>query len=257
MAGKALSFLSTVFKSTFGLICQIASIVGLVVVFIDKHWAVYVALSFVCLSLASFIVAIALLFFRRTSTKYPEGFKRIASFCFYKTEDCVNITCTTKRIIQSKSLCLPEIEHRFKWTGKNLPTISAGKHKVVSRTTTTSSGDYDFDMARIRLCEPLLYDETGVVSVDAIVNDSDMVSKPFLGHIVKYPVGHLVFSILLGYKPDNFSDPAGLYRKKIGCETDPDFELVKEISFDSKHKRYYTELDNPDIGYMYKIEWKR
>lgn len=252
-----MSFLSMVFKSTFGVICQVASIVSLVVAFIDKNWAVYVALSFVCLSLVSFIVAVALLFFKRSSTKYPEGFKRVASFCFYRTEDGENITCTAKRIIQCKSLCLSEIEHKFKWTGRNMPDFSAGKHKVISKTTTTGSGDYDFDVTKIRLTCPLLYDETETINVEAVVNDADHVSKPFLCNIVKYPVGHLVFSVLLGYKPDGFSKPAVLYKKKIGCDTDPAFELVEEIPFDAKHKRYYVEKDDPDVGYLYKIEWER
>lgn len=257
MAEKALYFLSILFKSAFGILCQIASIVGLIVVFIKQSWAIYVALFFVCISLISFIVAFVYFVSKRFGEKYPEGFKRIASFCFYKTEDGTNITCTTKRIIQCKSLCLPEIEHKFKWTGRSVPNFSAGKHEVVSNTVTTGSGDYDFDVTKIRLACPLLYDETETINVKAVVNDADHVSKPFLGHIVKNPVGHLVFSILLGYKPDGFSKPAGLFRKKIGCDIDPAFELIEEIPFDVKHKRYYTEMDNPDVGYLYKIEWER
>ncbi|WP_405343609.1 hypothetical protein [Fibrobacter sp.] len=256
MATKAFSFLSVLFRSTLGVICQASSVIGLIVLFVDKPWAVYVALSFVCLSLILFVVAFLYLVSKRAENKYPEGFKRIASFCFYRTEDCENITCTTKRIIQSKSLCLSEIEHKFKWTGRRLPEVTAGKHKVVSKVTANNSGDYDFDVAKIKLAEPLLYDESSVICVKTVVNDSDQVSKPFLGTMVEHPVGHLVFSILLGYKPDSFTEPATLHRKKLKCDL-AEFEFVEEIPFDTKHKRYYAEYENPEIGYLYKIEWKR
>lgn len=256
MAKKAISFLSILFRSTLGIICQVSSVIGLIVVFIDKSWAVYVALSFICLSLISFIFAFVCLVSKRFETKYPEGFKRVASFCFYRTEDCKNITCTTKRIIQSKSLCLSEIDHQYKWTGIKLPEVTAGKHTVVSKVVANSTGDYDFSVAKVKLAEPLLYDESSVICIDTVVNDSDQVSKPFLGTKVEYPVGHLVFSILLGYKPDSFAEPATLQRKKLKCDL-AEFEFVEEIPFDAKHKRYYAEYENPEIGYLYKIEWIR
>lgn len=256
MVGRVFTFLSMVFGSVWGVICQAASVIGLVVVFTGRTWAIYVALFFICLSLISFIIAFVYFISKRFGTKYPEGFKRIASFCFYRTDDGVNITCTTKRIIQGKSLSLPEINHNFKWTGKTQPQISAGKHKVVANITTTGSGEYDFDIAKIRLSEPLLYDETAVINVASVVNDADGVSKPFLGTKVEYPTGHLVFNIFLGHKPSNFREPATLQRKKLKCDL-AEFETLAVIPFDSKHKMYYYEMDNPDIGYIYKIEWKK
>lgn len=246
-----------IFTSTFGIICQISSLVGLVATFIEKSWAIYVALSFICLAVLSFIVAFFVLLSKRFGEKYPEGFKRVASFCFYKTEDGINISCDTKRIIQSKSLCLSEIDHKFKWTGRNTPKFSAEPHHIVATTKTTGSGDYAFDVNKVKLDKPLLYNETGVICVNAIVEDKEKISGPFLSHRVDFPVELLVFSILLGDKSSKFCENAILSRKKIDSMISNDYELIKEISFEQKHKRYYVELKNPDVGYYYKIEWKR
>ena len=68
------------------------------------------------------------------------------------------------------------------------------------------------------------------------------------------PVGPIEFKVMLGHKKK--ANEAKLYRKKIGANVDNEYDLIKRIPFNEKFKMYDYTIE-PDVGFVYKLEWDR
>ena len=241
-----------IIEPSFIVLASLASIIGLVIIFIKTEWAVIVSLVFFCLVLLCFLIALLRVLNKFIERHSGEPYKKKSSFIKYETADGVNIIFETYRLIQSKTLVLTEFPYHFKWTGKHQPIVTS-KLQRVEQVISNSNNSYD--EAVLKFATPLLYNETGVVHFYTKLNDVEGISQPHVEVKVDAPIDIIHFRIVLKHKPNSYLENAILKRREIASQISSDFENIESLPFDGSTKCYEYHLLNPQIGYFYKIEW--
>lgn len=203
------------------------------------------------------IIGIRLLMAINTLTKYKYPSEFIANSSFYQlsTNDGIIIEYDTYRHIQCKRLISTEYPTHFKWSGSKNPEISSNL-QVLGETKFAGSS-IDADKALLIFKKPLSYNQTAVVHFKAICDDSDKKSASYLGTKVTQPIDIIHYRIILGYKPDNYNEPAILSRKSLKAQSWASYEQVATVQFNQKSKSYEHHLIYPELGYHYKLEWTK
>lgn len=192
--------------------------------------------------------------YTKQHTKDP--FIRTSTFIKYETEnDKSKITFETYRVIQCKSLIMTYFPYNFKWTGTKEPKITS-KLQIVGKNK-SSRGQEEYDSVQLEFKDPLRYNENAVVHFHAELDDVDGISEPYTECRVDEPISIIHFRIILKYKKSTFNESAFLWRKKINSMIGAGYERIESIQFKGGCKSYEYHLVNPEIGYYYKIEWKK
>lgn len=208
-----MEFLKKIFYPWFINLASLASIVGIIIVFISNKHAVLVALSFFCLVLLIFLIASLYSINKLIHHNYNEEYKRISSFIVFQTDDGVHSTFETYRLIQCKRSILSEIEYKYKWSGSIFPKLSSQNQKVEQLKPNNDPNVYD--RAIIKFPKPLTYNETTVIHLKTENDDPDNVAEPHLDTKLTTPIEFIQFRVLLAYKPDDYNKHALVKRKKL------------------------------------------
>lgn len=244
----------SIFSGKFAFFASLASILGLVFLFIADKLALFIALAFFCLMLLTFTIYLIYTLYKVLDIKQTDHENR-STFIKYETLDGNCITYETYKLIQVKKPVLTEMDYNFKWTGTHLPKITSDLQEVINIVDEHDPTKYD--RALLKFKKPIYYNQSCVLHFKAILDDVDKVSLPHVETRVTSEVDIIHYRIILKNKPLEFSKNAILEKRKITSAINASFEKIKEISFDSTTKSYEYHLLNPEIGYYYRISWKK
>jgi hypothetical protein len=224
----------------------------LIIAFSTK-WQAIIALSF----FVAFLIAVFYKFFdffnSYLNNKTNSGYQNLATFSRYYTNDGDTITYESLKFIVCKSIILDKHEHRYIWTGSQVPNISSDTATVES-TIKTEAGE--FDKVIFKFKEPLLYNDFAVIHIRMTCDDADHQSKPQLESYVRGKLKLIEFKVELRHKK-GIIKPARLYKRKIDTSANDDYKLIQEVQFDKSTSSYTHVMYNPPIGFAYKLSWDR
>lgn len=236
-----------------GFLGSIASIVGVIVSMCSTEINSVVILGCISAFLVSILILniYGVLQFIKNENEKP--YKKISIFATFETHDDTHSTYETYRVIQSKRLALTYFDHEFKWSGTKTPVLSSDIQQIGTYTPKDAN---EYDVVRLHFNTPLIFNDTATVHFRAELDDVDHVAKPYLEFKVDTPINLILYKIILKNKPSIFNDSAILYKKAIGAPL-AKYERVCTVSFDSATKTYQYPLIDPQVGYFYKLEWKK
>lgn len=244
---------STVWNSA-GIIASVAAFMLALFVAKDSTQA-WIACSFFILFLIYVAIRVTFTINQLVKQTYVDGYAKLATHVHYICVDGKIVEYETQKIIQSKVPCLFKVKHGFKWSGTKPPEITSEYHEIVD--TIKRNDKSEFDQVVIQLCEPLLYNQVGVVSIKMIIDDSDHKSEPRSSHKVEEPTQVISWRISLGGTNDRSHAPARLLKCSLHSKTGPKWEFLHNVPYHQVHRCYETRLLYPDFGYIYKLEWDR
>jgi len=246
-------FLVSSFSGVFYFIASLASLIGLLTVFIRDKDAVIVALIFFCTMLLIFTVGLLITLFKIANINNKE-FDSQSTFVKYDTIDGKKITYEVYKLIQSTKPVMNNVPYNFKWSGTHLPKITSDLQKVTNVIDDQDPSKYD--RAILRLNKPLYYNQSQVLHFKAELDDTDQKSDTFVSSRITREIDIIHYRIILKYKPHGYNVNAILERKAINSIRG-NYEKILEISFDSHTKSYEYHLLKPDLNYVYRIRWIR
>jgi len=238
------------FSGYFSLVASIASIIGLIIVFVpNKNQDLIALLAFII-----FLLIIIVKFFfvaQKFLQQHTEsGYRKFATYVRFSTEDGKHISYVIQKYIQCKTLVMDEHVHEFSWTGSHAPIISSTQQefKELQRT-----GDGHYDKAIFKFKTPLSYNDFAIVDIKMDLDDSDKKAKPFCAQRVTEKIQLL--SLRIELKNVSKIHNARIMRKKINTPLDQEYKAVDFVPFDTHSRSYEYNLYNPEVGYSYKIDW--
>lgn len=234
-----------------------SSILGIIfAVFQGSDWVSIAALCATILFLVTVLVGMYLAINKAARNNYPKKFLDTSKRFSLKTQDGVIYTYDVYKHIQAKQLFMHSYSHGFKWSGTVYPKISTDFQKIGELRKNTKDS---FDYQELEFDQVLLYDDTEVVHVRMILDDTDKRASPHIYTRVDSPINLIEWLIQLGHKDVTNAPAAQIQRKRIGDHggRSHEFEYYDSVPFDPVTKSYKYDLRKPKVGYFYQILWEK
>ena len=241
---------SLLFKA-LSVLSVFCSIFGFAALFFADENKFLIAVVVYSIAITAFFIALFVLVCKSLSFKYNEKYKRIAALLTFSCDDKKKAVFENRKIIQSKTPFLSEVEYKRKWYGTGSPIF---KVNGVPVAYSTNGKPDEYDIVPIKMGKILAYNETSSFSTSYETQFSDY--EPFYGCRVEEPTDFIQFRILLGYKSGKVK-PASLYKKSNKPGSTASEIFIENIDFDAKHKLYFKLIDDPEVGYDYFIKWQK
>lgn len=245
---------TSLFSGQFAFFASLASILGLCILFISDKWYALIALIFFCLMLLVFTIHLIRSLNKILSVRNGDHESK-STFVKYETLDGNTINYETFKLIQVKKPVLTEWDYYFKWTGTHLPVVTSDLQSVEDVMDLKDPRVYN--KAILKFKKPIYYNQSVVIHFKATLDDTDKASKSHVETRVTDEVDIIHYRIILKDKPATYVSNAVLEKCRIESDVSTSFEKIKEIAFDPATKSYEYHLLNPEIGYYYRIRWKR
>lgn len=243
-------------EKIFSIVAGLASIAGLVLYLMFEHpMKGWIGVAFLVLMAGYVAYQVLRALDHVIKLKYPHGYTKLASFARYSCFDGKSIEYSIHKLIQAKTPLLRSIEHNFKWSGTNRPTVDCAPHKLSGIDYLGS--EFDWDKVRIQLSETILYNQVVVIPIKMVIDDCDQKSGPYVSHRVDEPSQLISWRVELGVNKDRSGMPAQLCRKPVHSEHDSAWELLWLVNYHSIKQSYETEIICPKMGYHYRLSWDR
>lgn len=231
-----------------------ASILGVVLFFLNDTCATRVALVFVC-GLMLIVGGYSIYILHSVLGKhYPKEYDMIASFAEFKSEDGVLSSYDTFRVIQCKRTFLDKVRYNFKWSGTKLPQVTSAYQTVTPIVSPHNPQEWDY--VDLVLKKPLVYNECAVLHFHTDNDNSDKKAGPYICLKVDTPIPFIHFRALLAYKDSSYRKPARFERKRYNSNVDTDWEVIQSVEFDVDYKIYTCMQEHPNPGYYYRLKWE-
>lgn len=239
------------FSGYFSLIASIASILGLIIVFIpNKNQDIIALIAFIV-----FLLIILWRIFYVTKQflllKTEKGEHRFATYVNYSTIDGIHVCYELHKFLQCKTFIINEHIHEFSWSGTKMPVVTSMRQDIVRVEKSTSKEDYDKLILKYR--KPLIYNDFSVVHIKMDIDDSDRQSRPYCSQRIEEEIQLLSFRVEL--KNLTASHDAKIMRKKFKTNLEQEYQTIGFVPFDTHSRSYYHVEFQPEIGYAYKIDW--
>lgn len=244
------------FFEYLGYLAVVATLLGVsLTTLISDPQKAWVALGLVALTVLFICIQVYRLANGQLKTQHPTGFLPLSSFLRYVTSDGNTIIYELFRHMQIKTPCAGSFIHKFSWTGSTPPEIKSDIQEIGAINTvsgeTTSSLKLKFKKAKV-------FNDVEVIHLKMNLDDSDKKSGTFLEHIVNAPINFISFKVeLLHAKPSYFGKQATLTRKNIEKGDRAAIEKLGNYPFEATSKSFSCNLNNPEPGYSYRLEWER
>lgn len=240
-------------------ISNIASILGILGVSANSYWGnkyeVHIALGFVvvtCLVVGAFAVRALL---KWQSATFPRGYIPIATFVRYSTTDGKQVTHETFRQIQVKHAFLTKIPHRYRWSGTKPPKLSSSLQQIGTPGSDAASG---FDVVEVRFQHPRYYNDTEIVHIRSVMDDTDEQSETQCSLLIENPIKVVQFRIeLLHCQKPSFSGMKAHVERRLQTVRSGQFEPIESVPFDINTRSFEYLLASPEPGFEYRIRWDR
>jgi hypothetical protein len=248
---QMLELMVNLLSKPFYFLASLASLIGFIIIFIgDKDKVLW---SFVFFNLLLLILIGTLVYtILKLLSNSASDFESKSTFIKYETLDGNKILYEAYKLVQCKRPILSEYELNFKWSGTHLPIITSELQEV--ENVLIDKDPSNCDKAILKFKAPLTFNENCVINFKAELDDTDKQSETCILNRISKPVDIIHYRIVLGYKEN--SENAILERRKINSISQS-FKKIKEIAFDKISKSYEYPLLNPELGYIYRITWKR
>lgn len=188
-------------------------------------------------------------------TIYPKGYRATSTFVRYSTTDGKSIVHETFRHIQIKHTYLSEIEHRYRWSGTKPPVITSHLQSIGSEKLDEATG---FNVRCVKFERPKFYNDTEVVHLRSVLDDSDEKSQTYVSLLIDLPTTVIQFRVELLHcvKVSHAGMKARIGRRRQTDRGD-EFEPIGEVDFDVNSRAFDYLLKHPDPGYEYRMRWDR
>lgn len=246
-------FLQAIIWPNFTLIAGISSVTGLVVLFLNENWAIYVALSCIILSLVILLIALIHVLLKFIEKNNNKPFDKKSTFFKYSTLNGKDYSFEVYRLIQSKAPILTEVCLNYVSTGK----INNYTSKLQDIEYIEPQHDGEWGKIILNLKKPLVFNQTGVFHYKIETMDNYEEIKPFINTRVNEDIDLIHYRIVLSHKPDDYEEEAKIYKRKFGTDVESKEKLWKKIPFDPKTRSYEFHLTEAIPGYEYIIRWER
>lgn len=184
---------------------------------------------------------------------YPSGYLTIASFFRYSTSNGKDAIYEQFKHIQVKCAYKVSFEHRFSWTGSNVPEIKSEFQNVGKIIQNEDKFGTKYYETILTSKNSMVFNECDILHNRAIVKDDD--AQPYLAQKVTDPIKFLHFKIELLHADLSYKSHAKVVRKAIDKPNSNEEVIVNDINFDFITKSFTYILTNPDVGFYYKIIW--
>lgn len=248
-------FLKTYIGAAFTFFASLCSIASLVLLFINTHYAVIVALVIYGIGVTTLVGGFLFGINKMVHDNSKEEYKRISSIFIFQSNDGVKSTFEIFRTIQCKRLFLTEIPYSFKWSGSIVPKLESRIHKLGPLRHDADKNKWDDTIIQFK--HPLKYNECTVINVKTENDDTDGLAKPWISSRLESPIEMMTYRVLLAYKDSQFNKPAIFERKKIDSQIDGDYVTLESVPFDKEHKSYFYCATNPEPGFIYRLRWEK
>lgn len=239
----------------FAIISGISSIAGVIIALCSDQKKAIIALCAFVIFLLSIIFSFWYAINKYIRNNNENDYQKLSFFTKYEYIDKTHVIYDGYRLIQSKRFVLSEIKWGFKWSGNVLPKISSTLQNCDGKIIKNDSNDYDHAVLKFK--KALSYNESAVVHFHAEMDDTDGSAHPHLDVKIEEPISVVDFRVILSYKNADFSEQAKFMRKRISSSVPSDYEVIGTVSYKSHSKSYEYVLTNPEVGYFYRLEWKK
>ncbi len=243
--------MKNVLVKALAVLSAISSILGFFAIFLCDIKSFAIAIVIYAVAITAFFVAAYLQLIRSLAFRNNGAYRRVAALQTFTCDDNKIARFETRKIIQSKSPFLSEVEFKSKWQGKGEPEFKVNGIPVKYRT---SGNPDEFESFTVKLGRVLAYNETSCYTTTNECPYSDY--KPRFGCRVDEPTDFIQFRILLGKKSSK-PKPAVIYKRSIKAGRVGEDQVFCKVDFDSLHKVYFKVIENPEIGYLYFITWEK
>lgn len=243
--------MSSFLVKAFTIISGVCSIAGFVVLMFNDKDKFFFVVTVYSVAITAFFIALGIMVYRALGAKFKDRpYRKIATMQTFTCNDGLNVAFETRRLIQSKTPFLDEVECKSKWLGQNLPVF---KVNDVQRVYHRNPDPNVYDIEKIKLDKIVPYNETMSYKTTFECTFSD--HTPMFGCVVDEPTEFIQFRILLGYK--TAAKPAGLYKRCINPGAVSRDIFIENVDFDKQHRLYFKFLEKPEMGYSYFIKWDK
>jgi hypothetical protein len=234
-----------------GVVCSV--IFPLSTFWFEKDKAI-IGLIVFCVFLLGLLFIIVYVLLKLIDKSNAKGYSKKSTNFRYETADGVNLTYSTHRVIQCRTLFLDQIDYEFKWKGNLRPlAITSSLHKVGPALYHTD--DNKFDTVPLIFKQGISYKELALIHVVFQLSDPEKTAPPHIGVAIDEPIEYINFRIVLKQKSSRYNKAAKLVSKKIGTPS-ADLKPITTIPFDSVTKTYEYDLIEPKVGHYYRIVWE-
>lgn len=239
-----------------GYLAVIATLLGIsLTTLLDDPTKAWVALGTIILLVIFVCIQIYRVAKRHMEMQHPSGILPLSAFVRWATPDGKNITYELFRHIQIKRPCLGFFEHKFMWTGTQIPRCESDIQEIGSidsiKGENTKSVKLKFKKAKV-------YNDVEVIHIRMKIDDSDNKSSPFIQQVVKSPISLICFKVeLLHADQAYFGKQAVLSRKDDSKGLHATDEVIDSYPFDPSTKSFSCNVNDPEPGYAYRVSWDR
>lgn len=243
--------------SLIWIISWILWIISFIMIFFKDSVSIIIALSFFCISIFIILLYIIFILYKISyckKTNWKDWYDSKASFIRFEQLNENKIIYEVYKIIQVTLPILHEIDWWFWWSWSKMPQISSKLQKVSNIINKEDKTKYD--KAILKFKKSLFYNESTVLHFYAECDDTDKKSKPYVAIKIVNNTDIINYQVILKNKPNEFSENAKFSRKNFSADIAID-EKIDEVYFDKETKSYNYSLINPEVWYIYKLEWKK
>lgn len=115
-----------------------------------------------------------------------------------------------------------------------------------------------FNVRPVRFDKPKFYNETEVVHLRSVCDDSDQTSQTYVCLLIDLPTTLVQFRVeLLHCSKASHGGMKAWIERKLHTKTGDTYEPLGEVSFDVTSRSFSYLLKHPEAGYTYRLRWDR
>ncbi|HEV2150574.1 MAG TPA: hypothetical protein VGR37_24455 [Longimicrobiaceae bacterium] len=235
-------------------IAALASIIGLIVVFIVDQWAALIALCAIIIFLSATLWKIYQVLNSFVAVRYPAGYSSVSTFIRYSTSDGNRLRYEVYKYIQCRQPLMTRFDYEFKWSGTHPPALASDFQRVGEITPGDVGG---YDKVCLEFPTPLRYNQAALIHLAMNLDDADRKSEPFISTRVSEPLQLLQWRVELRHTGKGYKKTARVLKQRLDSKFSPRAVQIGTVPFDPVSKSFEYHISNPEPGYHYRLEWDR
>lgn len=234
----------------FQIVAGLASIAGWLFMLCSNETNRLIALILFCICLLAICISLiaGIFYYVRTNNPAPYLIDAVYAKIVYTapTEGSYEFFKT----LQNKRVFMSEFTQKLNWTGSGLKNVQS----PLSYSIDHKDEPYHMHTFVVKFKRPLVFNQVTTIHLNMDLEDLHNTCEPWLGQDIKQPTHLLYFSVILKYKPEEYTKSAVITKSLIGSPSAK--EMVASVPFEQKTKSYTYVLE-PEMGYSYRIEWEK
>lgn len=234
----------------FQIIAGLSSIASVLFFVFSNEKNTKIALVLLCICLLSICISLIIGIFIYVKNNNPAEYLIDSVFAKMEFYGPTNGSYECFKTFQNKTVFMSSIVQQLYWTGTGIKNVKSSLPYDIQHIIKPNNLHEFIHKFR----KPLFYNQIATIHLALDFEDAQNTYKPWLYMDIKQPTNFVYFSIVLKYKPDNYSAPAIITKSPL--EAPAIKESIHSVPFDLKTKSYSYRFQ-PEMGYSYAIEWEK